>query len=102
MWGLLLIGLLIGLLIELYELLVSVWPYLVAGVAIVALWCWVVVPLLEYRARGARDRLRHERARREISAIERAAIRAMFDTAQAGEVIEGTAVEIDRTPGRLP
>jgi hypothetical protein len=98
MWGLLIIG----FLIELYELVASIWPYLVAGVAIVALWCFVAVPLLEYRAREARDRLRHARARQEISAIEHAATRAMFDTAQAGEVIEGTAVEIDRMHGRLP
>lgn len=87
--------LLIGLLIDLYELLVSIWPFLVAGVALVALWGWVALPLLEYRAREARDGLRHERARQEISAIERTAVRAMFDAAQAGEAIEGTATDIE-------
>jgi hypothetical protein len=86
--------LLIGLLIELVELLVSVWPLLAVGLVLIALWCWVILPLLEYRAREARDRLRHVRARQEISAIERAAVRAVFDAAQAGEVIEGTAVEV--------
>jgi hypothetical protein len=91
MWGLLLIG----LLIELFELLVSIWPYLAAGVALVAVWCLLVAPLLEYRAREARDRLRHVRARQEISAIEHAAIRAMFEMARNADVIEGTATEIE-------
>jgi hypothetical protein len=87
--------LLIGLVVELFELLVSVWPSLVVGLALILLWCWVILPLLEFRTRVTRDRLRHVRARQEISAIERAAVRAMFDTAQAGEVIEGTAHEVE-------
>ena len=95
MWGILLVGLLVELLVKLYEFFIMAWPFLVAGLALTSLWVWVLVPFLDYRAREARDRLRHERARQQISEIEQAAVRAMFDTAQAGEVIESTAVEIE-------
>jgi hypothetical protein len=96
MWGLLLVGLLVEILIKLYDLLIVLWPFLAVGLALVLLWLWVLVPLLEYRAFEARDRLRHERAQREISTIERGAIRAMFDAAQRADVIDGTATEVER------
>lgn len=45
----------------------------------------------------ARERLRHERARREIDRIALAATQAMCEAARSdSEVIEGTAVEIER------
>jgi uncharacterized membrane protein len=98
MGGLLIIGVLIELLIKLYELLTHIWPFLVAGLAVVLLWLWVVVPLLEYRAREAREareRLRHERARQQIGAIEHAATRAMLGIAEAGEITGRTSTEVE-------
>jgi hypothetical protein len=91
MWGLLLVG----LLIELVEALAPIWPFLAGGLGVVLLWFWVIVPLLEYRAREARDRLRHERARQQISVTENAAMRAMFNVAEASDVTEGTATELE-------
>jgi hypothetical protein len=95
--------LLIGLLIELWNLLTELWPVLVAMLVLYGLWRWVALPAWDARAREARDRLRHEQARREIDRIALEASRAMYDAAlNQGDVIEGTAVEIDRTHGRLP
>lgn len=93
MWGLLLVG----LLIELWDLVTELWPVLVAMLALYGLWRWVALPAWDARAREMRDRLRHEQARREIDRIALEASRAMYGAASRhDEVIEGTAVEVDR------
>ncbi len=93
MWGLLLIG----LFIELWELVRGLWPLLVAVVLLCLLWRWVVLPARERRAREIRERLRHEQARREIDRIALETSRAMYEASHSNpRVIEGTAVEVDR------
>jgi hypothetical protein len=74
--------------------LIHYWYLLAGGVVLYALWCSVVVPLREYQAREAADRLRHEHARQEIDAIGLATTRAMFEAARHVGVIEGTAEEL--------
>jgi hypothetical protein len=59
------------------------------------LWRLLALPLIEARAHVARDRLRHEQARREIDRIALETTRAMYAAAtRGGEVIEGTATEV--------
>jgi hypothetical protein len=90
--------LLIGLLIELWDLLSPLWPFLLGAVAVYVIWRWVLLPKWEAEARAAREQMRHERARREIDRIAIETSRAMYDAALGrGEVIEGTAVEVDRS-----
>ena len=91
MWGLLLIG----LFIELWELVRDLWPLLLAAFGLYLIWRWVVRPAWEVRAREVRDCLRHERARREIDRIALEASRAMYVASSNGDVIEGTAVELE-------
>jgi hypothetical protein len=90
-----LVLLIVGLAIDVWHLLVTLWPFLVV---VVVLWllCWLVVlPVRNARLRDARDRLRHERAQREIDRIAFEARREMYDAAlRHGDVIEGTAVEV--------
>ncbi|HEX3510040.1 MAG TPA: hypothetical protein VHT27_02965 [Solirubrobacteraceae bacterium] len=69
MGGLLIIGLLIVLIVKL-------WPFLLAGAGMTALWLCVVSPARDRAAFEQRDRLRHELARREID-------RVAFETSQA-------------------
>jgi hypothetical protein len=87
MGGLLIIGLLI-------LLVVKAWPFLLAGVLVFVLWRFVFLPAREARERELRNRLRHERARREIDRIASEATRAMYAAAsRSGEIIEGHAEE---------
>lgn len=89
MGGLLVIGLLI-------LLVVKAWPFLLAAALAFMLWRFVFVPVREARERELRDRVRHERARREIDRIAAETTRAMYAaTAQPGEVIEGYAEEVE-------
>jgi hypothetical protein len=76
-------------------LVVKFWYLAVAALGLYALLRLVVGPWREVRAREARDRLRHARARQEIDDITFAAARAMYAAASrsSGEVIEGHAVE---------
>jgi hypothetical protein len=75
--------------------LVHYWYVFVGGVALYALWHLVVMPLREYEAREARDRLRHERARYEIDQIALQTTRAMYQAARNDPgIIEGTAEEL--------
>jgi len=92
-----LVLLIIGLAIELWHLLSSLWPLLLAVLAFYGFCRWLVAALLHARREAARDRLRNERARREIDRIALETRRAMYDAAlRHGQVIEGTAVEVER------
>jgi hypothetical protein len=77
-------------------LLIQYW-YVVVGTAVLcALWHMIVVPLRERQAELARDRLRHEHARREIDRIAIATTQAMCEAARGEpEVIESTAIEVE-------
>lgn len=88
--------LLIGLLVELCVLLAKLWPVLVTWLVLYLVWHSVIAPSREVRAREARDRLRHERARQEIDRIAIETSRAMYEAAVQGDtdVIDGHAVEI--------
>ena len=89
MGGLFIIGLLI-------LFVVKVWPFLLAALVGYLLWCFVVIPSREARERELRDRVRHERARREIDRIAAETTRAMYAaTARSGDVIEGYAEEVE-------
>jgi len=91
MWGLLLVG----LFIELWDLVRELWPLLVAVGLLYLLWRWVVLAR-DRRAREIRERLRHEQARREIDRIALETRRAMYEAALGADgVIEGTAVDIE-------
>ncbi len=85
----------VGLAIELWHVLSSAWPLLLSVLAFYGSCRWLVAPLLHARAATVRDRLLHERARREIDRIALETRRAMYDAALChGDVIEGTAVEV--------
>jgi hypothetical protein len=75
MGGLFLIGFLIVLLAKL-------WPFLLAALALAALWCFVVMSLRKAEEREARDQLRHARARQEIDRIAAATAQAMVEAAR--------------------
>jgi hypothetical protein len=92
MGGLLIIGLLIIVIIKL-------WPFLLGSLAAFLFWRLVVAPIRATQAREALDRLRHERARREIDWIAAETIRAMHTAAVRGGdgVIESTAVEVSES-----
>lgn len=84
----------IGILIVLFS---KLWPLLVIGLVLLALWWLVIAPAREAREHEERDRLRHEQARREIDRIAAEATRAMYAAAhESRDVIEGTAVEVTR------
>jgi len=85
--------LLIWLIIELCALSAKSWPFLVAGLAIYALWHLVIVPPRAYQAECARGRLRQECARCEIDDIALATTLAMLEAVRDPSVIEGSAVE---------
>jgi hypothetical protein len=89
MGGLLLVGLLVVLLAKL-------WPFLVIGLAVWALWRFGIAPVREACAREHSEQLRHVQARRDIDRIATEARRAMHAAACDGQVIEGTAVEVRR------
>jgi hypothetical protein len=90
MGGLLIIGLLIVLFGKL-------WPLLLGVLILLLIWWFIVVPLRNAHAQEVRDRLRHEAARREIDRIAAETTRAMHHAAAAsGEVIEGSATEVER------
>jgi hypothetical protein len=75
--------------------LTALWPLLVAVLTCYGLCRWLVAPLWGASREAARDRLRHERARREIDRIALETRRAMYEAARDyGRVIEGTAVEV--------
>jgi hypothetical protein len=75
--------------------LIHYWYLLAGGVALYALWHLVVVPLREYEAEQARDRLRHERARQAIEQIALETTSAMYQAARNDPgVIDGTAEEL--------
>jgi hypothetical protein len=89
MGGLFLIGLLV--------LFSKLWPLVLAGLALLLLWWFVIGPLRDARAREVRDHMRHEQARREIDRIAAETTRAMYQAASAtGEVIDGSAMEVER------
>jgi hypothetical protein len=91
-----LVLLIIGLAIELWHLLSSAWPLLLAVLAFYSVCRWLVAPFWHARAAAARERLRQELARREIDRIALETTRAMFAAAtRGGEVIEGTATEVE-------
>ena len=101
-----LMGLLISLLHALYEFVLPGLVFLLPPIALLLLWSRVIVPMLEYRAQEARDRLRHERARREIDRIATEAGRAMHEAvirhggfSDPGDTIEGTATELETLIG---
>jgi uncharacterized membrane protein YagU involved in acid resistance len=73
-------------------LLIKLWPVLLVGLVILVLWCLVVAPLRDREAARTRDRLRHERAQREIDHITHAAPRAMFEAAHKANSIESSVV----------
>jgi hypothetical protein len=90
-----LVLLLVGLAIELWHLLSGLWPLLLAVLGLYGFCRWLVATHLHARRKAARDRLRHERARREIDRIAGETRREMYDAAlRHGEVIESTAVEV--------
>jgi hypothetical protein len=75
-------------------LLIHYWYVVVGAGALCALWHMVVVPLRERQADLARDRLRHEQARRDIDRIAIATTQAMCEAARGGpEVVDGTVEE---------
>ncbi len=91
-----LVLLIIGLAVELWHLLAELWPLVIVAAAL-----YVVARLAAYHWRAsaaeARDRLRHERARRDIDHIAAATELAMYQAAaHRSEVIEGTAIEVER------
>ncbi len=89
--------LLVGFLIELCALVVEIWPFVVGALALWLFCRWVVLPARDARLRETRDRLRHERARREIDRIALETSRAMYDAAlNQGDVTRGTVVEVRR------
>jgi hypothetical protein len=89
MGGLLIFGLLV-------LLVVKAWPFLLGAVFAFMLWRFVFVPIREARERELRDRVRHERARREIDRIAAETTQAMYAaTARSGDVIEGYAEEVE-------
>jgi type VI protein secretion system component VasK len=91
-----LVLLIVGLAIDLWHLLSGVWPLLLVVAMLWLLWRRLALPLMEARAQAARDRLRHERARREIDRIALETSRAMYAAAtRGGEVIEGTATKVE-------
>jgi hypothetical protein len=91
-----LVLLIVGLAIDLWHLLSGLWPLLLVVAMLWLLWRRLALPLIEARAHAARDRLRHERARREIDRIALETSRAMYDAAtRGGEVIKGTATEVE-------
>lgn len=105
MWALLLVWVLIGLIIKLLALLVEVWPFVVFAVVGIIAWYRVICPGLDDLMQGARDRRRHEQARREIDRIAFETSRAMYETAVAhggfadlDDIIEGTAAELEARP----
>ena len=90
-----LVLLIVGLAIDLWHLLIDLWPFVVAMAVLGLLFRWIVLPARDARLQEARDHLRHERARREIDRITIETRRAMYDAAlRHGDVIEGTAVEV--------
>jgi hypothetical protein len=90
-----LVLLIVGLAIDLWHLLVDLWPFVAVVAVLGLLFRWIVLPVRDAQLRDARDRLRHERAQREIDRIAIETRRAMYDAAlRHGDVIEGTAVEV--------
>ncbi|HSZ13109.1 MAG TPA: hypothetical protein VK790_03640 [Solirubrobacteraceae bacterium] len=77
-------------------LVVTYWPLVVAGLVLYGVWRWGVAPWQEARARQVRERLRHAQARQEIDDIAFATVRAMYEAATPGDIIEGTTVEVER------
>jgi hypothetical protein len=91
-----LVLLIVGLAIDLWHVLSGLWPLLLVVAMLWVLWRLVALPLMEARAHAARDRLRHEQARQEIDRIALETSRAMYAAAtRGGEVIEGTATEVE-------
>jgi hypothetical protein len=91
-----LVLLIVGLAINLWHLLSGLWPLLLGVAVLWLLWRLVALPLVEARAYAARDRLRHERARREIDRIALETSRTMYEAAaRGGDIIEATATEIE-------
>jgi hypothetical protein len=79
-------------------LVVKFWPFVAAVVVLYGVWRFGVEPYREARARQARERLRHARARQEIDDIAIATARAMYEAAPSthSDVIEGSAIEVQR------
>jgi len=76
--------------------LIKYWFVVAGGLVLYAFACGMAAAGRGYRAAHA-DRLRHETARREIDRIALEASRAMYEAAlNHREVIEGTAVEVER------
>jgi hypothetical protein len=91
-----LVLLIVGLAIDLWHLLSGLCPLLLVLAMLWLLWRLLALPLMQARAHAARDRLRHEQARREIDRIALETSRAMHAAAaRGGEVIEGTATEVE-------
>jgi hypothetical protein len=62
--------------------LIKLWPLCLAVALAWGIWRWVVLPRRQHRAAEARERLRHEQARRTIGQIAMTAIQAMHDAAR--------------------
>lgn len=91
-----LVLLIVGLAIDLWHLLSGLWPLLLVVAMLRPLWRFIALPLMEARAHAARDRRRHEQARREIDRIALETSRAMYAAAACGgEALEGTATEVE-------
>lgn len=79
-------------------LVVKFWHLVVAALVLYGVWRWGIEPWRQAQARLARERLCHARARQEIDDIAFTTARAMYEAAAVthGDVIEGTAVEVER------
>jgi hypothetical protein len=86
------------LFLMLVMLIVHYWHLVVGALVLYLVWRWGIEPWRQARAREAHDRLRHARARREIDRIAFETARAMIaaGTNASGEVIDTTAVEVQR------
>jgi hypothetical protein len=90
-----LVLLIVGLAIERWHVLSSLWPLLTAVTVGYGVCRWLAPLRPAPRPRDACDRLRHERARQEIDRIALQTRRGMYDAAlRHGDVIEGTAIEV--------
>jgi prolipoprotein diacylglyceryltransferase len=79
-------------------LVVKFWHFVAAALVLYGVWRFGIEPYREAQARQARERLRHARTRQEIDDIAFVTARAMYEAAATapGEVIEGTAIEVER------
>jgi hypothetical protein len=90
-----LVLLIVGLLIDIWNALSSFWPLLLVAAGLCLALRWVMVPMAHAQVTALCDHLRHKRARREIDQLATETQRAMIDAAlRRSDIIEGTAVEV--------